>query len=239
MAGGTPWEVIERWYRSPSTSVVVLPPDTDRRDVVVHDLGIDPDSTVAHVILNTGGAFVDRGWFRLLGSGHPRMTLGLDAWNGARGKLEPWKAGEVFVVAHDVVGGFFAMDSGALGFGPGRVIYLAPDSMQWEHLQMGYFEFLQWLAQGDVAGFAGDHRWPGWPDDVAALSGDQGIFVAPPLWAEGPPMRERSRADVPMTELWTYAHTTMHQLEGVPPGSPVRTRVHGRQASGGEPTLND
>jgi hypothetical protein len=108
--------------------------------------------------------------------------------------------------------------------------------MRWENLQLGYSEFLHWLAQGDAAEFAVDHRWPGWRDDVAALSGDHGFFVAPPLWAEGPPMRERSRADVPMTELWTYAHMTMQLLEGVPPGSTVRTRFHGSQASDNEPT---
>jgi hypothetical protein len=236
---GTAWEVIERWYRSPRSSVEVLGPDTERRDVVVNDLGIDPDSTVAQVILHTGGAFVDHGWFRLLGSGHPRMKLGLDDWNGARGKLEPWRAGEVFVVAHDVVGGFFAMDSGALGFGRGRVVYLAPDSVQWEDMEMGYSAFLRWLAQGDVAGFAGDHRWPGWEEDVAALDGDQGFFVAPPLWAEGPPMPDRSRVDVPMTQLWTYAHQTMERLEGVPEGSPVRFRPTDVRTPGSEPRLDD
>jgi len=222
---GTPWEVIESWYRNPRSYVEVLASDAERRDVIVNDLGIAPDSTVANVIRNTGGAFVDHGWFRLLGSGHPRMTLGIDAWNGARGKLEPWRVGEVFVVAHDVVGGFFAMDSGAIGIGRGRIVYLAPDSMQWEDMEMGYSEFLRWLAQGDAAAFASDHRWPDWEDDVAKLSGDQGLFVAPPLWAEGPSMAERSRVEVPMTELWTYAHTTMERLEGVPAGASVRIRV--------------
>jgi len=220
-AGRTPWEDIERWFRSARNRVEVLPADAERRAIIVHDLGIDADSTVAHVAMNIGGAFIDYGWFRLLGSGHPRMTLGLDVWNGARDRLEPWRSGAVFVVAHDVVGGFFALDSGALGFGRGHVAYLAPDAIAWEDLDLGFSGFLEWLADGDVAGFAEGNRWPGWEHEIHKLSGDDGIFVAPPLWAEGPPIGERLRAQVPMKELWTYAHTTMRQLEGVPAGSPV------------------
>jgi hypothetical protein len=235
MAGArTPWEFFERRFQTARNHVRVLPPDAERREVVVHDLGLDPDGTIADITRNIGGAFVDHGWFRLLGSGHPRMTLGLDAWNGARGHLDPWRTGEVFVVAHDVVGGFFVIDLGALGFGRGRVAYLAPDTLQWEDLEMDYSGFVQWLADGDVAAFAGDQRWPGWQNEVAALSGDQGIFVAPPLWAEGPPFWERSRTDVPMTGLWTYAYTTMRHLEGVPDGSPVKIGVPGPPAPGEE-----
>jgi hypothetical protein len=92
-------------------------------------------------------------------------------------------------------------------------------------MDMGYSEFLRWLADGDVAGFAEGDRWRGWEHDIRTLSGDDGIFVAPPLWAEGPPIGERLRTQVPMKELWTYAHTTMRQLEGVPAGSSVRIGV--------------
>ena len=226
--GRTPWEFFERRFETARNHVQVLPPDAERRDVVVHDLGLDPDGTIAHVTRNMGGAFVDHAWIRLLGSGHARMTRGLDAWNGARGHLDPWRTGLVFVVAHDVVGGFFAIDLGALGFGRGRVAYLAPDTVQWEDLEMGYSDFLQWLADGGVADFAGDQRWPGWQEEVQALSGDQGIFVAPPLWAEGPPLRERTRTDVPMTKLWTYAHDTMRKLQDVPEGSVVPIGVANR-----------
>lgn len=64
--------------------------------------------------------------------------------------------------------------------------------------------------------------------DIRTLRGDDGIFVAPPLWAEGPPIYERDRAQIPMTELWTYVHVTMQRLEAVPPGSPVRLSAFGQ-----------
>ena len=210
----TRWEDVERWFRSARNNMEVLGPNEDRRAVIVNDLGLDQESTVAEVVRNMGGAFVDYGWYRLLGSGHRRMPMAIDAWNGVDSRLEPWRPGVVFVVAYDAVGGFFAMDSGALGFGRGRMVYLAPDSMRWEDLEMSYSGFLRWLADGDVAEFAEDHRWPGWEQEVYALSGSEGIFIAPPLWAEGPPIAQRNRTDVPMTELWTYAHRTMHRLEG-------------------------
>jgi hypothetical protein len=89
------------------------------------------------------------------------MQLGLDAWNGLGGRLEPSRASDVFVVANDVVGGFFALDSGRLGIGRGRLAYLAPDTMRWEDMDMGDSEFLQWLADGDLAGFAEGVGWRG------------------------------------------------------------------------------
>jgi len=220
-AAPMPWDVVERLLRGARNKVEVLPVDPARRDVAMGDLPVDPTSTVAQLAWNVGGVFVDDGWFRVLGSGHARMPLGIDAWNGVGSRLEPWRPGEVVVVAHDVVGGFFVVDSGALGFGRGRVAYLAPDAMRWEDMDMDYSDLLRWLADGELAGFAAGNRWPGWRQEVGPVSGELGIFIAPPLWAEGPPIGERRRAQVPMTELWTYAHVTMRHLEGVPEGSPV------------------
>lgn len=227
-AAAMSWEVVERLLSGARNKIEVLAPDPSRQDVAIRELPVDPSSTVAQVGWHVGGVLVDDGWFRLLGCGHPRMTLGLDVWNGVGSRLEPWRPGEVLVVAHDVVGGFFAVDSGALGFTRGGVAYLAPDAMQWEDMEMGYPDFLRWLADGELTGFAADHRWPGWRPEVSAMSGDDGIFLAPPLWAEGPPIDERRRAEVPMTALWTYAHATMEQLEGVPEGATVNVAAMSR-----------
>jgi hypothetical protein len=233
------WEVIEDWFRRSRHHVELFHADPLGAAVMIDNLGIDPESTVAEVARNIGGGFVDHGWFRLLGSGHERMTLGLDVWNGVDSRLEPSRPGDLFVVGNDAVGGFFAIDAGGLGLRRGRVAYLAPDAMRWEDLEMGYPEFVRWLAEGDLAGFAEGTRWPGWEYDIRALSGDDGIFFAPPLWAQGPPVAGRDRTRVPMTELWTYAHVTMQQLERVPPGSPVRISAldrpapaHGEQSPG-------
>ncbi|HEY7283062.1 MAG TPA: DUF2625 family protein [Actinomycetota bacterium] len=163
---------------------------------------------------------------RHLGSGHARMQLGLDAWNGLGGRLEPSRASDVFVVANDVVGGFFALDSGRLGIGRGRLAYLAPDTMRWEDMDMGDSEFLQWLADGDLAGFAEGVGWRGvrHPD---APRGRRDLRRPAAVGGGAADLRAGSGAD-PMTELWTYVHVTMQRLEAVPPGSPVRLSAFGQ-----------
>ena len=47
------------------------------------------------------------------------------------------------------------------------------DALDWEPLQMGYSDFLQWAFSGELAQFYDWIRWPGWEDDVKTLHGDR------------------------------------------------------------------
>lgn len=107
------------------------------------------------------------------------------------------------LVADDVLGGFFAINGGDLGEEMGSVFYFAPDSNEWECLDMGYSQFLMWSLQGDIAGFYENMRWPGWDQEISSLTGDQAISVYPFLSAKGPPIAERHRGVVPIAELFT------------------------------------
>ena len=107
------------------------------------------------------------------------------------------------LVADDVLGGFFAINSGSLGPEMGSVFYFAPDTVEWESLDFGYSQFLFWCLQGDVAGFYESLRWPGWEQEISALNGDQAISVYPFLSAKGPPIAERNRGVVPISEMYS------------------------------------
>jgi hypothetical protein len=98
----------------------------------------------------------------MLGSGHPRLTRDLAAWNRAR-------SSGFLLIADDAVGGFFAINGGALGEDLGAVHYLAPDTWAWESLEMGHTAFVQWAFTVGCAtstvicvGKAGKPRWPAW-----------------------------------------------------------------------------
>jgi len=112
------------------------------------------------------------------------------------------KAPPFLLIGDDVVGGFFAINGGALGLTPGNVFYFAPDSLEWEDLGRGYSEFIQWCFSGDLGSFYEGTRWPGWEKEAATLPGDRAYSIYPPLWAQGPPVGERSRRDVPLAELY-------------------------------------
>jgi hypothetical protein len=112
----------------------------------------------------------------------------------------------------------FAIDGGAFGSGTRNVHYFAPDSLEWEDLEGGYSQFVQWCFTHDLEGFYEGYRWPGWREDVARISCDQGFSIVPPLWTkEGKDLARQDRAAVPMRELWSMQLSFRRQLGPRPP----------------------
>jgi hypothetical protein len=164
------------------------------------------------VVYETGGLLIDRGWLRMLGSGHPRLPRTLPGWNKGRTWIEGESAPPILVVADDVVGGSFAINGGALDGPTGYVHYFAPDRLAWETLECGYSDFLRWTLLGDVETFYEGMRWPGWRAEVSELPGDRVFSIYPFLWTKGPPIAERSRKAVPMAELFALQFDIQRQM---------------------------
>src|SRR4051794_1850209 len=95
------------WLASAVRSVELLPPSDARGDVLLQTQ-VTTRSPMGAIAYETGGILIDHGWLRVLGSGSPRVTRTLPAWNQGRGD-------GFYLVADDVVGGFFAINGGALG----------------------------------------------------------------------------------------------------------------------------
>jgi hypothetical protein len=120
------------------------------------------------------------------------------------------------VVNNDALGGFFALNGGAFSGKLGAAFYFAPNTLAWEPTKKSYSELLVWALSGDLGMFYGNLRWPGWEDDLASLTGDQGMSIYPFLFASGGPVAERSRRPVPMDELSRLHLELAHQLSGLP-----------------------
>jgi hypothetical protein len=117
-------------------------------------------------------------------------------------------------VADDPVGGFFAINGGALGEDPGNVYFYAPDSLRWEPCGFGYSQFLAWAMSEKLHEFYDSLRWDDWVSEVKQLNGDQAINIYPFLWAKGPPIKERHRGAVPVAEQWAVQLDLQRQLDG-------------------------
>lgn len=178
--------------------VVLLPVVSDeQRRACLEALQMTTRSTLGAIAHETGGVLVDHGFLRMLGSGSQRLPRQLIAWNAELGiALESF-----IIVADDVVGGVFAIDSGKLG-APGHVHYFAPDTLEWEDTELGHSDWVSWAFEGDLAAFYDSMRWPGWENDIASLGGDQSLSVVPPMWTEGAalPIAKRARRAVPAKE---------------------------------------
>ena len=182
----------------------LLPRDPARADADLLGLQITVRSPLGALVHGSGGLLVDHGWLRILGSGSEQLPRSVRSWNADGSGL--------LLVADDVVGGFFAINGGALDGEPGEVFYLAPDTLEWESLDRGFSDFLEFALSPAIEQFYESFRWPGWQDEVAALGGDEAFMVYPFLWAEGPSIAERVRKPGPIAEVYALALDMRRQL---------------------------
>jgi hypothetical protein len=209
------WPVVLDLVAKAKNHVEILPRDRSRCERVLVRIQVTTRSPMGAIAYESGGILVDHGWVRVLGGGHARMPRDLATWNYNETSGEEQRIPGAFLVADDVLGGFFAINGGGLPGGPGNVHYLAPDTLKWEDLGRGYSDFVYFLMVADLNKFYEDRRWPGWQDEVSKVEGDRAYSIAPPLWAEGPPLAERDRRAVPVTELWSLQQEIGRQLGSV------------------------
>ena len=128
--------LIKEWIATAARPVEILPPASTREEALFQTQ-VTTRSIMGAIVYETGGLLIDRGWLRVLGSGHPRLPRTLPSWNAVR-------SDGFYLIADDAIGGFFALNGGALGSDLKTVYYFAPDSLKWEPLNIGYSTFLSW-----------------------------------------------------------------------------------------------
>lgn len=98
--------------------------------------------------------------------------------------------------------------------------YFAPDTLEWEALDMGHSEWVFWLLSGRLETFYDGLRWPGWRQEAAALAPSQGITVFPFLWSTEAQadLAATSRQAVPMREVIGVAADFARQTGAPDPG---------------------
>ncbi|HET9448508.1 MAG TPA: DUF2625 domain-containing protein [Steroidobacteraceae bacterium] len=198
--------LMREWAAAAVRPVEFLPPSAARRDAL-EQTQVTTRSTLGAVVYETGGILVDGGWLRILGCGNARLTRTLPSWNAGRGE-------GFLLVADDAIGGFFAVNGGAFGSDVQSMYYFAPDALNWEPMQLGYSDFLQWTFCGELAQFYDWIRWPAWQDDVKTLHGDRSFTFYPCLFTkEGEGGRGR-RAVVPVEESWGLQMDLLEQRGG-------------------------
>jgi len=180
--------------------VEILPP-SEAREWVLGKLQITTKSLLGAIGYDTGGILVDGGWLRFLGSGHSRLTRTLPGWNEGR-------SDGCYLIADDVVGGFFALNGGAWGPDLGNVYYNGPDDLNWQTLGISFSDFFARSLTPQFAEFYRPYRWDSWREEVAQLPGDRCFSFYPPLWTvEGSPQTS-DRRSIPIQEMYALKEKT-------------------------------
>jgi hypothetical protein len=198
--------LVREWASTARVACELLPPSSTRAETLVA-VQVSTRSVLGAVAFETGGILVEHGWLRILGSGHERLPRSLLKWNVGR-------ADGFYLVADDATGGFFALNGGHMGPDHGKLYYFAPDSLQWEAMDIEYSQFVMWSMSERIQKFYESARWASWKEDVARLHGDRCYFFYPPLWTkEGSPEKSH-RGEVPVAESWGAQMDFAAQLEG-------------------------
>ncbi|MFZ4181568.1 DUF2625 domain-containing protein [Streptomyces pseudogriseolus] len=227
--GDPAWPLLAQELSGTDVPVEVLPVDTEIARVSLLQLQISARSTLGGIVLNCGGLLVDSGWLRIFGSpsgADAEGMPGLAVINAMPPAFDPgWASGAGLVVAHDVLGGVFALNGGnpreaGRPGEPGEIVYFAPDALGWEALGAGHSAWLSWILSGGLQEFYEGLRWDGWRDEVSVLNGRQGLSFFPPLWSAEArqDLSTTSRRAVPMAEVLSLSRTSCLQVDGADPG---------------------
>lgn len=207
------WHTLEQWLQEAINNYEVLPCNLAQARADLHRLQITTFSPLGAIAYETGGILIDNGWLRILGSGHTRLPRTLASWTQLVTTALTFQA---LLIADDASGGFFALTEGGFGKGPGGVYYLAPDTLEWESLNINYSGFLHWALCGDLDIFYKNVRWAGWREETSSMNCDVVYSFYPFLWTEPQlSIEQRSRVTVPVEEHWALCLDLRHQLTGI------------------------
>ena len=201
------WDLVKEWLIGAKNHYEILPKEISRAEVELVNAQVTTRSPMGAIVYETGGILIDYGWVRVLGSGSSRLDRGLMEWNKG-------KSFGFLLVADDVIGGYFAINGGAFGNEPGNIYYLAPDTLEWENLDFGYSDFLNWLLHGNIRKFYEPFKWQNWPEDTRKINGNQVFHFFPFLWTKYDCIEDLNRKAISVEENYALTLEMQNQLSG-------------------------
>ena len=196
------WELVSEWVKEATNQVTILPKDEKNAEVALYNTQVTTRSLLGAIIYETGGVLIDNGLIRILGSGNQNTNRNISEWNLGKSITNFGEQAPFYLVADDVIGGFFAINGGEFGEDMGQMYYFAPDCLEWEAMEMGYSDFIWWSFTGDLEQFYEGLRWNNWKEEIEQLENDKGIGFFPFLWTEYDDINDLSRKPIPINEIW-------------------------------------
>lgn len=193
------WQELNNMFISSNRQLVLNSDELEDGIKSLDVLQVTSKSVLGSIILNTSGIVIDN-WIRILGHGS-NINRGILSYNSIGENGVAMKVDKMLIVADDVVGGLFALNAGKFSEGIGEVWYFAPDTLEWESLEMQYSEFIAWLAQGNVDEFYSTVRWSTWKEDCKNVKFNEAILIYPFLWSNEIQLEKADKKIVPVVEL--------------------------------------
>ena len=188
------WQEIINLIDGADVDVVINKGDAAIGDKICRDLNIPSESVLYSVVSNSNGIVVNH-WIRILGQDSSENN-GVYYYNSKyTGKIS-----KMFLVANDIVGGLFAISIDKFE-DKNFIWYFAPDTLEWECLNMQYNEFIAWCFKGNVDEFYASMRWKNWKEDVKDVGMNNAILIYPFLWAKECDIESATKKEVAIDEI--------------------------------------
>lgn len=200
------FNLMKEWVLESKNQVTVLPPSDNCAQILL-DVQVTTHSILGSLIYHTGGILIDHGWIRILGSGNEAFVRDVHSWN------KESNGSGIYLIADDAAGGFYAINGGAFSGEVNTIYYWAPDSMEWESLDLKYSDFFGWLLSGNLDEFYEGLRWDNWKNDIKKISTDQCVSFYPFLWTKQGGCNTSHRGVVPVDEALTLKYDLLSQMQ--------------------------
>lgn len=158
----------------------------------LNNLNIDENSVLGQVIINTGGIFIEN-YIRLFGSGDEENSYNIYKYNL---ELKKYFDYNMIIIGNDIFGGLFSLNREK-----NNILYFAPDTLEWEDLDITYKEFIKFVTSERIDEFYKSYKWSTFQEDIKKVKFNEGILIYPFLWSNECNIEKAKKDIVPFSEL--------------------------------------
>ena len=192
------WKTLEKQLNKSKNNIIFFKNESVD-DGTLNELQISDKSVLGSIVKNTSGIIIDN-WVRILGTGTNERRGIIEYNDFKQGKATT--VDKMLIIADDVVGGMFALNTSKFPDDIGLVWYFAPDTLMWESLGIKYSEFISWVLGEKVSDFYKTMRWSSWEKDSKAIDFNESILIYPFLWSKEIEIETASKKKVTTSELF-------------------------------------
>lgn len=185
-----------------SVNRVSLNESVTDNSTAIRELQIDEFSSFGQVILHVNRMVIN-GYLRIFGEHILEINR----------KVKNVYHGNKIVIATDVFGGIFAINNGDFCGNRASIWYFAPDTLEWEDLNIDYTHFLQWVCSEDFNTFYSSFLWSTADDIIRIISDDEAVLVYPFLWSNECNIETASKKILPFDELLSLNAEYKHKFD--------------------------
>lgn len=116
---------------------------------ILEKLGVNEKSALGQIVINKAGILVDN-TIRVYAKGNDINMCNIYHLNL---ELEQYLGNQRLVIADDIFGSLFALNKEASKSIKEEIWYFAPDTLEWENLEINYKEFIDWISRNSMDEF--------------------------------------------------------------------------------------